>query len=71
MIYFVLMETLSPIDPLDQLPVVVPSGMQLFTPLVPTLLVKNPSLARKVVHCINRVDRSRRELYKKALGDIK
>lgn len=71
MIYFVLMEPLSPIDPMDLLPVVIPSGMELHTPLVPGLVSKNPSLARKVIHCLNRIDRSRRELYLKVLGDIK
>jgi hypothetical protein len=65
------MESLSSIDPLDLLPVVIPSGMEIHTPLVPLLIDKNPSLARKVLHSLNRIDRSRRELYQKVLGDIK
>ena len=53
------------------LPLVVPSGMVFYTPLIPALIEKNPDLAREVIHALNIVDRSRRELYGKAFPKVK
>jgi hypothetical protein len=47
---------------------VVPSGMQLHTSLVPSLLEKNKPLAVRVIAALNRVDRSKKDLYHHILG---
>lgn len=51
--------------------VVVPSSMRFYTPLVPTLMAKNPDLAKQVIHLLNQVDRSRNTLFRQVIGDLK
>jgi hypothetical protein len=51
------------------LPVVVPSSMRMYTPLVPNLIEKNPCLAADVLRVLNMVDRSRNLHYRRVLGD--
>lgn len=53
------------------LPLVVPSGMVFYTPLVPALIERNPDLAREVIHALNVIDRSRRDLYSAAFPKVK
>lgn len=45
-----------------QMPLVVPSGMVFYTDLPGCLVRRNPDLARDVIHALNRVDRSRKEV---------
>lgn len=50
-------------------PLVIPSSMRFYTPLLPVLIEKNPGLARDAIRAINLVDRSRNILFREVLGD--
>jgi len=52
------------------LPLVIPSSMVLHTPIIRSLVVNNPRLARDVITALNRVDRSRNTHYRRVLGDL-
>lgn len=65
------MDAIRYADPYQFIKPVVPSGMTLYTDLVPSLMKRNPSLAVKVIAGINRVDRSRKDLLHAIMGDIR
>ena len=50
---------------------VIPSSMVFYTPLVPSLVERNPMLAQMIINALNVIDRDRRTLFKQALGDLK
>lgn len=55
--------------PTSNPPLVIPSSMVLHTPVVRTIVARNPRLARMVISVLNEVDRSRNLDYRTVMGD--